>query len=97
MKITERYSHSACYHNKSVYIFGGCTLSNTTFNDLWRFDLATRKWIRPVALGGYIMYIFDYGSVVSPQVNMLNIIDILSLSHLNNISCKFIDISCSNM
>ena len=49
--ITQRYSHSACYYNKSMYIFGGCTLSNTTFNDLWRYDLGTRKWIRPVALG----------------------------------------------
>jgi len=21
--VTERYSHSACYYNKSVYVFGG--------------------------------------------------------------------------
>jgi len=24
--VTERYSHSACYYNKSVYIFGGVKL-----------------------------------------------------------------------
>jgi len=25
--VTERYSHSACYYDKSVYVFGGmCTL-----------------------------------------------------------------------
>lgn len=49
--ITERYSHSACYHDKSVYIFGGCTSTSTTFNDLWRFDLNKRQWIRPLAIG----------------------------------------------
>ncbi|XP_046362016.1 F-box only protein 42-like [Haliotis rufescens] len=51
--ITERYSHCACYYDKSLYVFGGCTSTNTTFNDLWRFDLATRQWIRPLAMGTY--------------------------------------------
>lgn len=51
--ITERYSHCACYYDKSLYIFGGCTSTNTTFNDLWRFNLATREWIRPLATGTY--------------------------------------------
>ncbi|KAL5014433.1 hypothetical protein ScPMuIL_008703 [Solemya velum] len=51
--ITERYSHCACYFDRSVYIFGGCTGMNTTFNDLWRFDLSTRQWIRPLAMGTY--------------------------------------------
>ena len=50
-KITERYSHSAAYHSGSMYIFGGCTATGTTFNDLWRFDLGTRHWIRPLATG----------------------------------------------
>ncbi len=49
--ITERHSHSSCYHDKSLYVFGGCTSSSTTFNDLWRFELATQQWIRPLALG----------------------------------------------
>lgn len=49
--ITDRYSHSACYFQQSMYIFGGCTSTNTTFNDLWRFDLATRQWVRPLAMG----------------------------------------------
>ena len=31
-----------------MYVFGGCTSSFTTFNDLLRLDLATRKWTRPV-------------------------------------------------
>lgn len=51
--ITERYSHCACYYDKSAYIFGGCTSTNTTFNDLWRFDLSTRQWVRPLAIGTY--------------------------------------------
>ncbi|KAG8197516.1 hypothetical protein JTE90_007254 [Oedothorax gibbosus] len=51
--ITKRYSHSACCNGNSMYIFGGCTTSNTTFNDLWRLDLGTRCWIRPLATGTY--------------------------------------------
>ncbi|XP_070207783.1 F-box only protein 42-like [Littorina saxatilis] len=51
--ITDRFSHSACYFHQSMYIFGGCSATNTTFNDLWRFDLTTRQWARPVASGTY--------------------------------------------
>lgn len=51
--ISERYSHCAVYHDQSLYVFGGCTSSSTTFNDLWRFDLASRQWIRPLTLGTY--------------------------------------------
>ncbi|CAL1547573.1 unnamed protein product [Lymnaea stagnalis] len=53
LSISDRHSHSAAYHDGSMYIFGGCTSTNTTFNDLWRFDLTTRQWIRPVAMGTY--------------------------------------------
>ncbi|XP_071146947.1 F-box only protein 42-like [Mytilus edulis] len=53
IRVTERYSHCACYYDKSLYVFGGCTSMNTTFNDLWRFDLARREWIRPLAMGTY--------------------------------------------
>lgn len=52
-RITERYSHCACYYNKSMYVFGGCTSPDSTLNDLWRFDLGTREWIRPLAMGTY--------------------------------------------
>lgn len=44
--ITNRYSHSAVVYNDSMYVFGGCTNSMTTFNDLWRLNLSTRKWVR---------------------------------------------------
>lgn len=36
-----------------MYVFGGCTIANTTFNDLWRFDLSSRTWIRPIATGTF--------------------------------------------
>ncbi|MEJ1273313.1 F-box protein 42 [Cricetulus griseus] len=51
--ITQRFSHSACYYdaNQSMYVFGGCTQSscNAAFNDLWRLDLNSKEWIRPLA------------------------------------------------
>lgn len=52
--IAKRHSHSACIYDNSMYIFGGCTATwTTTFNDLWRLDLGTRTWIRPVTMGNY--------------------------------------------
>ncbi|XP_064643305.1 F-box only protein 42-like [Lineus longissimus] len=53
--ITERYSHCACYfdNDKAMYVFGGCTSPSTTINDLWRFDLTPKQWIRPLAMGIY--------------------------------------------
>ncbi|XP_054159247.1 F-box only protein 42-like [Oppia nitens] len=51
--ISGRYSHSACLVGSSMYVFGGCTIANTTFNDLWRFDLSSRTWIRPIATGTF--------------------------------------------
>lgn len=51
--ITKRFSHAACVLENSMYIFGGCTTNATSFNDLWRFDLSRRQWIRPLATGTY--------------------------------------------
>lgn len=34
-----------------MFVFGGCTRGNTTFNDLWTFDLERRCWIRPLISG----------------------------------------------
>ena len=36
-----------------LYVFGGCTSTCTTFNDLWTLDLTTRIWSRPVTTGSY--------------------------------------------
>ncbi|XP_074655124.1 F-box only protein 42-like [Tubulanus polymorphus] len=51
--ITDRYSHCACYYEKVMYVFGGCTSPNATFNNLWKFDLGTREWHGPLAMGNY--------------------------------------------
>ncbi|XP_037797404.1 F-box only protein 42-like [Penaeus monodon] len=51
--ISRRYSHSACVHESSMYVFGGCTSTNTTFNDLWRFDLGLHEWTRLLTTGTY--------------------------------------------
>ncbi|ENN79542.1 hypothetical protein HUJ04_005725 [Dendroctonus ponderosae] len=51
--ITRRFSHSAVVCDDLMYIFGGCTSSMTTFNDLWKLDLNTRMWIRPITTGAY--------------------------------------------
>nr|CAI5823340.1 unnamed protein product [Callosobruchus analis] len=51
--ITKRYSHTAVVHENSMFVFGGCTCAMTTFNDLWRLDLSTRQWVRPLAKGTY--------------------------------------------
>ncbi|XP_034950918.1 F-box only protein 42 [Chelonus insularis] len=51
--ISKRHSHSACAYENSMYIFGGCTKTGTTFNDLWKLDLDTRKWERPIPMGNY--------------------------------------------
>jgi F-box protein 42 len=55
--ISKRYSHSAVYDetglNPGVFVFGGCTSTSTTFNDLWRLDATTREWTRPLSTGAY--------------------------------------------
>ncbi|XP_039280007.1 F-box only protein 42 isoform X3 [Nilaparvata lugens] len=51
--ITKRYSHSACCHDNFMYVFGGCTRTMTTFNDLWKLDLSTRQWSRLLTMGTY--------------------------------------------
>ncbi|XP_041973103.1 F-box only protein 42 [Aricia agestis] len=51
--ITKRFSHAACILGNNMYIFGGCTTNATSFNDLWRFDLSRRQWVRPLATGTY--------------------------------------------
>nr|CAD7396579.1 unnamed protein product [Timema cristinae] len=36
-----------------MYIFGGCTSTSTTFNDLWSLNLNERCWLRPLTMGNY--------------------------------------------
>eukprot|EP00092_Neocalanus_flemingeri_P014613 GFUD01015764.1.p1 GENE.GFUD01015764.1~~GFUD01015764.1.p1 ORF type:complete len:698 (+),score=94.25 GFUD01015764.1:142-2235(+) len=53
--ISKRYSHCAVYYpeRSSMYIFGGCTSTSSTFNDLWELNLSTRSWRRPLSMGAY--------------------------------------------
>lgn len=51
--IAGRYSHATVVQNNSMYVFGGGSSTNTTFNDLWRFDLSKREWVRPKSMGMY--------------------------------------------
>ncbi|KAF4518011.1 hypothetical protein B566_EDAN009244 [Ephemera danica] len=51
--ISKRHSHSACCYDNSMYVFGGCTSTCSTFNDLWRLDLTKRIWVRPLTMGTY--------------------------------------------
>lgn len=53
--IAARFSHSSVFHpnSNSIYIFGGASSTVTTFNDLWRYDLSKRKFLRPLAMGSY--------------------------------------------
>jgi F-box protein 42 len=41
------------YTDNYMYVFGGCTSTNTTFNDLWKLNLTTRSWVRPLPTGSY--------------------------------------------
>ncbi|XP_020913708.1 F-box only protein 42 [Exaiptasia diaphana] len=45
-RISPRYSHSSCVLGKSMYVFGGCSPSNTAFNDIHELDLKDYKWSR---------------------------------------------------
>lgn len=51
--IAPRFSHAAIVHDNSMFVFGGGSASSTTFNDLWRYDLDTRQWHRPLSTGVY--------------------------------------------
>ncbi|ALC41771.1 CG6758 [Drosophila busckii] len=51
--IAGRFAHSAVRQGNSMYVFGGGSSSDTTFNDLWRFDLTHMRWSRPLATGTY--------------------------------------------
>ncbi|XP_063849424.1 F-box only protein 42-like [Scylla paramamosain] len=51
--ISKRYSHCSCVFESTMYVFGGCTSTNTTFNDLWRYDLGSHEWTRLLTTGTY--------------------------------------------
>lgn len=54
--IAKRYSHSTVVDKNSMYVFGGCTCTSTTFNDLWKFNLSTRQFERLLTTGTKTKY-----------------------------------------
>ena len=46
-----RFSHSCCAVGTNMYVFGGCSSSNTAFNDLYQMNLRQRKWFRLLTTG----------------------------------------------
>ena len=49
----QRHSHSCVRVKDCLYVFGGFSATFTSYNDLWLFDLNTKKWSRPTTNGSY--------------------------------------------
>lgn len=54
-----RFSHASVVYKDSMYIFGGGSSTSTTFNDLWRFDLSKRQWIRLQSVNYFEVEVLD--------------------------------------
>ena len=39
-----RSGHSAVVYSGGMWVFGGKDDENNKLNDLWRYDIATKKW-----------------------------------------------------
>uniref|UniRef100_A0A1A9VQV5 Uncharacterized protein n=1 Tax=Glossina austeni TaxID=7395 RepID=A0A1A9VQV5_GLOAU len=55
-RVKPGYLRSCCCfarYGNYMYVFGGGSSSDTTFNDLWRFDLSKMHWERPFSMGTY--------------------------------------------
>lgn len=48
---TQRHSHASCRIKDYLYVFGGLSATNTSYNDLWKLDLNTKTWTRPITSG----------------------------------------------
>ena len=46
-----RFSHASCVLKGNLYVFGGCSSSNTVYNDLYVFSLAEQKWSKVTTTG----------------------------------------------
>lgn len=53
-----RFSHSCCVMGSHMYVFGGCSLSNSSsnsaFNDLYALDIEEKTWERVTVNQGYM-------------------------------------------
>ena len=43
---SERYGHSAVFHNGKIFMYGGVMRSGHVSKELWSFDLETLEWVR---------------------------------------------------
>jgi hypothetical protein len=50
---THRHSHASTRLADCLYVFGGLSSTNTSYNDLWLFDLNAKAWSRPATTGSY--------------------------------------------
>jgi hypothetical protein len=50
---TARHSHSSAIVEHSLYVFGGLSDTNTSYNDLWVFNLNDKSWSRCNSTGSY--------------------------------------------
>ena len=48
-----RHSHSCLIVKSQLFMFGGLSATNTSYNDLWILDLSSKEWHRPTASGAY--------------------------------------------
>ena len=46
-----RFSHASCFLKGKLCIFGGCSSSNTVYNDLYVFCLGEQKWSKVTTSG----------------------------------------------
>ena len=46
-----RFSHGCCVIGTKMYVYGGCSSTNTAFNDLYLLDLKEGRWMRPRTSG----------------------------------------------
>ena len=46
-----RFSHASCVVDGKLCVFGGCSSSNTVYNDLYVFCLAEQKWSKVTTTG----------------------------------------------
>nr|XP_039260492.1 F-box only protein 42-like [Styela clava] len=55
--MSPRLLHSMCYNDetRSVYVFGGRSVGSQSagFNDLWRLNMHTKRWERPIIYGDF--------------------------------------------
>ncbi|CCI47194.1 unnamed protein product [Albugo candida] len=66
----ERTDHSMVVYGGNLYIFGGCDKS-TRFDDLWRYDLAQKRWEQVSMSGDIPVPCFGHTAIVHENSHRL--------------------------